>query len=306
LLDRDGEPPAAYLGTVVNGWIIHVNWSDLQPQSFGPIAPNNAIDQAIATVRRLNAGHPGWRLGLKLRVYGGVWAPEWAKALGGAPVPVIQPVAGTAGTVGRFWTADYGRAYADLQAKLAAKYDTVPELREVVVDRCMTFFAEPFLRDRRDTRTTASLVAAGFTVQADHLCLTSQINAHEVWRQTNSDLSFNPYQDITLGRGSKGDDEAFTESVMSYCRAILGPRCVLENNSLADPPRYPQMYAAMQRLGPPIAFQTATENRAGDLSVVLNYAASLGADSVELPVAYKKFPANMFTGIAARLRVAPA
>ena len=76
---------------------------------------------------------------------------------------------------------------------------------------------------------------------------------------------------------------------MEYCRQVLGIACVLENNSLRDPPLqgYLTMYASMESLGQPLAFQTATAARVGSLANTLGYAVSLGADSVELPGGYE-------------------
>jgi hypothetical protein len=298
LLDRQGPPPAAYEGTAVRGFVVKVNWSDIQPAEDGPIAADNAIDQAIAQVRAVAASHPGF--GLKVRLYGGIYAPTWAKTLGGAPVQVTNPQSGKTATVGRFWTSAYGDAYADLERKLAEKYDTVPEVREIVVSRCTTFFAEPFIRNKGDAQTVSNLFDAGFSTAADHQCHQQQLEAHQVWQHTRSDLELNPYQDIEQ-KGKASVDEAFTEAMMQYCRAVLGPRCVLENNSASDPPKYPRMYTAMHQLGGPTAFQTATGAKVGDLFTVLDWAVDQGAGSVELPQGYDSDPPSRYADISARL-----
>jgi hypothetical protein len=263
LLDRDGEPPAPYVGTAVRGWVVKAYWKDLQPTSGGPLTANNAIDQAVAAARRLNA--PSLGLGLKLRVYTGIYAPDWAKSLGGAPVNVVDPQDKEQGTVGRFWTDAFGRAYADLEQKLAERYDGVAEVREVVVSRCTTFFAEPFIRDKGDKDSVAN-------------------------------LDFSPYQNIER-KGVKSVDEGFTESIMQYCRTNLGARCVLENNSIRTPvqPSYAAMYDRMKAMGPPISFQTANPNKIGDLLATLQWAAQQGANSVELPGSYKNESPQSFT-----------
>jgi len=84
-------------------------------------------------------------------------------------------------------------------------------------------------------------------------------------------------------------DEPFTDLMMSYCRQVLGSACVLENNSLRVPaqPEYQTMYEQMELLGQPIAFQTAAEQRIGNLQATLEYAVTLGANSVELPGSYQ-------------------
>jgi hypothetical protein len=305
LLDRDGAPPSSYAGVAVRGFVVKAYWRDLQPAAGGGLAADNAIDQAVAQVRQLNATHPGADLGLKVRLYAGVYAPAWAKTLGGAPVTVTNPQSQATDTIGRFWTDEFGRAYADLQNKLAERYDGVAEVREVVISRCTTFFAEPFIRDKGDKTTVANLLDAGFTVDADRVCHQQQIEAHKVWQQTRSDLELNPYQDITR-KGVRSVDEGFTETMMRYCRSTLGRRCVLENNSLTSPPKYPAMYAAMKALGPPLAFQTATSNKVGDLQQALQLAVTEGADSVELPQGYTNEPPDALAAVNAALSRNPA
>ncbi|MBV9411865.1 MAG: hypothetical protein JO148_09725 [Acidimicrobiia bacterium] len=288
LLDRDGQPPAGYIPSAVNGWVVKANWKDLQPTAGGPIAANNVIDQAIAAAHKLGVG-------LKLRVYTGINAPDWAKALDGGPVTVVDPQDKQQGTIGRFWTEDFGQAYANLEQKLAAKYDAVPEMREVVISRCTTFFAEPFIRDKGDKGSIANMLGAGFSFAADQTCHREEIDAHKVWLQTHSDVDFSPYQNIEK-KGVKSVDEGFTESMMDYCRTNLGARCVLENNSIRTPVQanYAAMYDRIKALGPPISFQTANPNKIGDLLATLQWAAQEGANSVELPGSYTQSPPSTF------------
>jgi hypothetical protein len=294
LLDRDGQPPAQYVGPAVRGWVVKAYWKDLQTAPGAPLTANNVIDQAVAAARRLNA--PGLGLGLKLRVYTGIYAPDWAKSLGGAPVKVVDPQDQQQGTVGRFWTDEFGRAYADLEQKLAERYDGAAEVREVVVSRCTTFFAEPFIRDKGDKESVANLLAAGFSFDADQTCHRQEIDAHKAWAQTHSDVDFSPYQNIER-KGVRSVDEGFTESMMEYCRTNLGARCVLENNSIRTPvqPNYAAMYDRMKAMGPPISFQTANPNKIGDLLATLQWAAEQGANSVELPGSYQKESPQTFT-----------
>jgi hypothetical protein len=287
LLDRNGPPPASYL-PVMGGFVVNVHWADIQSAPGAPIASNNAIDQAIATLHQID---PSGRMGLKVRLFAGIWAPEWAKSLGGPPIPIEDPISGTGGTIGRFWTDDFGAAYNDLQAKLAARYDSAPEVREITISRCTTVYAEPFIRDASNPLAVEALVGAGFTVDADQRCHREEIVAHEVWTHTRSDLSFNPYQN--LGGGPR-TDEAFTEEMMTFCRSTLGARCVLANNSIRTPFQYPKMYTFMQSLGPPIAFQTAVLAKVGDLGATIQAAISLGAASVELPAGYQTMPVATF------------
>ncbi len=279
LLDRHKLPPEQFQGAVA-GYVVSVGWAELQPTAGGPLAAANPIDQAIASAR---ARH----LQLKLRVLAGTSAPDWAKRLGGDPVRVVDAY-GHSGTVGRFWTTAFGQAYLDLQQRLAARYDRVPEIAETQITRCTTFFAEPFLRQGRNPSTIRNLVRAGYTAAADEACQREQVDAHAVWSRTRSGLSFNPYQRVEGGQVKH--DEAFTEQMMRYCRSKLGAACVLENHSIRTTGQgrlYQQMYQAMRSLGGAIGFQTASPNRIGSLLGTLDWAISQRASSVELPVSYR-------------------
>jgi hypothetical protein len=303
LCDRAHTAPAAYLG-VVNCAVVKADWAALQPARGGPIADNNVIDQAIAEANQRNAADPGLRLRLKLRVYAGMAAPEWAKHLDGDPVPLVDPQTGGAiGTVPRFWTSTFGAAYDDLMTKLAARYDNVPVLLDVVVSRCTTQFAEPFLRQGQNAANREAYLSAGFTIAADHRCLQEQIDTHaRVWQHTRSSVAFNPYQSMDA-RGTH-PDEAFTEAMMGYCRSALGSRCVLGNNSISSPldgGAYTPMYARIFALGAPFYFQTATAAKIGDWRATLDWAAGHGADMVELPAGYDTWPLSELAAYDARL-----
>lgn len=306
LLDRKGAPPPAFDSSLA-GYVVNADWSELQPDQQGPIAANNSIDQAVQEVRAINAKNH-LNLGLKLRISAGIRAPDWAKELGGDPIPVTNPSSGVTGTIGRFWTDAFGQAYATLQSQLAAKYDAVPEIREVTISRCTTVYDEPFIREISSPETVSALLVAGYTSDLDRACQHQQIDAHRVWKQTSSDLALNPYQEIG-GGGATSTDEDFTEVMMGYCRQSLGAACVLENNSLRaipNSPLYARMYRAIQSLGPNIAFQTATLKRVGSLQVTLSNAVRYGAGSVELPGGYEAMSPSTFSAVRMSLASNPA
>lgn len=92
---------------------------------------------------------------------------------------------------------------------------------------------------------------------------------------------------------------SFTIEMMHYCRATLGSRCVIGNNSLhntrgttvGDP--YYTMYEEMRVLPPPKYIQTATAEKiaaSGDWRDTLQRAVDLGANMVELPAGYQTWP----------------
>lgn len=86
-------------------------------------------------------------------------------------------------------------------------------------------------------------------------------------------------------------DGTFTEAMMAYCRAVLGPRCVVGNNSVISGsrgPQYDSMYTALAATGAPLYIQTATLDKVGgDLGAAISFATSLGASLVELPLGYE-------------------
>lgn len=297
LLDRHHAPPAPYT-SVIHTYVVDTTWASLQPLSGAAIAHPNDIDRAV-TYARANG------MTLTLRVRAGIDAPAWAKTLDGPPIPMYYTkatpaLAGrAAGTIGRYWSPGFTAAYARLQVQLAALYDGVPEIRETDVTQCASIFAETYLRDAEDPRNEAGLRAAGFTRTVDDACHAAQIKAHLAWRNTLSAVSFNPYQWIH-DDGKVGPDLAYTLAQMSYCRSVLGRRCVLANHSLSQsristPSSYATMYATMRSLGAPFAFQTATADKVGNLAWVLNWAAADGAASVELPTGYQTFPLSTFS-----------
>jgi hypothetical protein len=287
---------------VSGGVAVSVSWSDLQPSSHGPIAANNPLDQAIASIRAINlADHVN--LGVRARILAGINAPDWVKAIGGPSVAVAGTQTAQQGTIGRFWTDQFGAAYSELQQKLAAKYDNVPELREVTASRCTTIFAEPLLRQASDQATVSGLLGAGYSDAADDRCQHEMIDAHQVWKHTRTGVAFNPYQHPA------GDpsDTASTVRYMQYCRQVLGARCVLENNSIRWPPlpTYETMYQAMTQMGPPISFQTAGPARIGNLPMTLQWAVKQGADAVELSPGMLSGAMGVLSQVASALRASP-
>ncbi|WP_306210181.1 hypothetical protein [Actinoplanes sp. RD1] len=283
VLDRNGPAPAAY-ASVVDAFVVRVKWKDLQP------APQELNTSAITAA--LATGRP-----LRLRVTAGFDAPDWVKTLGGrAALPwYTEATGGPAGWIGAFWTPEFGAAYRDLQVRLAELYDDTPQLREVVVSRCTTEFAEPYIRQtERLARNQTALQGAGYTAADDEQCHRDEIAAHAVWTRTRSYLAFNPYQRIDETTWTASVDPAFTRSMIDHCRTVLEDRCVLGNNSL-DPDRpatYLSMYAYMAGKGAPIGFQTATAAKiCADAdpcppelwNATLDMALDYGAGSVELP-----------------------
>ena len=78
---------------------------------------------------------------------------------------------------------------------------------------------------------------------------------------------------------------------MRACRQAVGRRCVLDNHDLdANPPNtLLPIYAAMQKLGPEIAFQTLVMTP-DDFEGTIRKGVSFGASSIEVWQDYQGFP----------------
>ena len=265
--------------------MVNVTWAQLQPSSGSGIAAGNPIDQAISLIRT----NPAYaHLHLRIRLMAGVDSPAWVEDMSGGSVYVVNPQEGASGNIPRFWTAPVEQAYASLEAQLAARYDSDAEIEDVTVSGCMTVYAEPLIREITDPTTVNNLLAAGYTEAADQACQEAAIAAGQAWTHTHSSIALNPYQ-IISGSGSVGVDEGFTQSLMAYCRAELGSRCTLGNNSIRSTDlgtQYDQMYAAMKSSGPGLYFQTAQASLVGNLQTTIQWAIAEGANDVELPAGY--------------------
>ncbi len=284
LLDRNGAPSIS-LAPDLAGWVVNVTWAALQPTSGSSIASGNPIDQAIALIQTTPAYAS---MHLRIRIMAGIDSPGWVESMSGGSVYVYNDQSGTGGDVPRFWTAPVEQAYANLQALLAARYDSNPEIEDVTISACMTVFAEPLIREVSDPTSVSNLLAAGYSEAADETCQEDAIAAQRVWAHTHSSIALNPYQTISAD-GSTGVDESFTQTLMTYCRSTLGDRCTLGNNSIRTASlgtQYDQMYSAMRASGPGIYFQTAQASLVGDLQSTILWAISEGANDVELPSGY--------------------
>ena len=270
---------------IFGGIAIIATWRQLQPTPGAALPAVTPIDEALAAIRTYNAANPERPLGVKLRVWGGFEAPDWAMALGGPPIAVES--GGKARSLGRFWSPAYREAWAAFQAQLAARYYFEPLIREVSVTSCMSFTAEPFFLPT-DPGVQNPIRAAGFTEEAYRDCLAGAVADYAPWRTSRIVFSVNPFRS---GPNQGNGDVAFTAKVMTACRAALGVRCVFDNHDLdADPPAsIVPVYDDMRRLGPEIEFQTFRETPT-DFEGTIEKGIALGASSIELWQDFKGFP----------------
>lgn len=266
---------------IFGGIVILATWRELQQSHSSGIAENNTIDKALEDVRAYNRKNPQKPLGVKLRVWSGYQAPDWAKEIGGTPIKVTHK---KPRTLGRFWSPPYRKAWTHFQELLAAKYDNEPLIREVAVTSCQSFTAEPFyLPD--EASVAKPLNAAGFKPHQFKECLLNAINDYAPWKTTNIEIPLNP---VYMPLGNNKGDPAFTEQIMHSCRQSIGKRCIFDNHDLdTTPPKtILPLYDAMKRLGPPIEFQTF---HVTPTDGTIKKGVSLKAGSIELWQDYKGF-----------------
>ena len=270
---------------IFGGIVILASWRELQQSASSPLAENNTIDKALEEVREYNKRNPQKPLGVKLRVWGGFVAPDWAKSLGGgAPIQVVHK---KPRTVGRFWGPPYRKHWAHLQEMLAAKYDKEPLIREVAMTSCMSFTAEPFFLPGEAT-VKGPLEKAGFKPEEYKSCLMEGLKDYAVWKQTNVETPLNP---IHMPLGNPKGDQQFTANYMRECRQQFGKRCIFDNHDLDTTPAKAVLpvYAEMKKMGGPIEFQTGPATPK-DFEGTIKYGAQIGAGSIELYQDFGGFP----------------
>ncbi|MGB7259449.1 MAG: hypothetical protein WBD48_15350, partial [Pseudolabrys sp.] len=184
---------------------------------------------------------------------------------------------------------------ANLQNMLAAKYDSEPLIQEVSITQCMALTAEPFVVSTAQG-VMNRLRAHGFTDAQYRDCLENAVSDYSAWKLSRLVLSVNP---LHLVNKPTAHNPQFTEKVMRACRAAIGVRCVLDNHDLTVAALVPNslkpIYAAMQKMGPEIEFQTANETPA-NFPGTIKYGVALGASAIEL---YQDFPTQGFPPIPA-------
>jgi hypothetical protein len=276
------EPLNAKPG-IFGGLVVIASWKQLQPSPESEIGPDNVIDRALAEVRAYNERNPQKPLAVKLRVWGGFEAPDWAKSLGGPPVDTVFN--GKPRTVGRFWSPAYRQAWTKLQEQLAQRFDKRPLIKQVAVTSCMSYTAEPFVVP---LEVIGTLRAAGFTDAAYRDCLAHAVMDYAPWQHSRLVLSVNP---LRTAPGQGNGDQVFTMGLMHDCRSSIGRRCVFDNHDLdtnLPRPLYP-IYAKMKQLGPEIEFQTWRKTP-DDFDGTIRLGVSYGATSIELYQDYGGFP----------------
>jgi hypothetical protein len=308
--------------------VLNVTWAQLQPSEGGPLT-TSAIDSAIAQVDALNASN-GTNIGIKLRVWGGYTAPEWAKNIDGPPITVtgeneVDPGVFTPQTIGRFWTADYVDAWTSLQSALAARYDSNPVIRGISQTAGAAATDEPFVPLRTNAllqgggivNQVGQLQAGGYTDAAEMLTLRAAIADYSQWSTTPLDFTMNTFH--LFDGGNELNYATFTLAVLQQARnstRLVQPGNHALGNPLYAPDTvvYTQL-AADAALNPAVAPNSFQTNSPSILGPYANWQATiangvaLDAGDIELwdfpvipvPVGFTSFSPGQVQTLAAIL-----
>ncbi|MCL1039133.1 hypothetical protein L2750_18545 [Shewanella submarina] len=287
------NPNGSTWATHVDGIVVQAEWAHLQPTKNGPISSNNVIDQAIAAVEQWNSANPNHTLGIKLRVFSGIYSPAWVSEETGSFY--AQYKNGKEGELPFYWKNKVFRPlWRDFQSKLAAKYDAESVVREVAVSGCMTHNAETMWRNPRDNsrddgrKNIDIMIENGLTLAKDENCLQWQIRvAANKWPNTHIGMAYNMWKDYENGWAKK---PAFVDSLMDYCLERAPGRCILGNNSLGlndigDENKTDDVtYYLKRKGGAGNLIYIQTETVATDIHQAINHGADkLHAAMAELP-----------------------
>lgn len=284
---------------VFGGIVVNVTWAQLQPTATTVVASGNPIDTLLQQVRSYNLSYPAKPLAVRLPVWPGINAPDWAKNLdGNAPVSIIRNSGANMNpvTVGHYWSAAYISAWRTLQQQLAALYDAEPLIASVSITSCSAQTDEPFV-PTGDATSLKNLYAAGYNDAAQQRCLNGALTDYAAWKVTPLDFTFSPYANKDGSQMTPPQPDVQIPSVrtaiMDTCRTTLGSRCVLSNHAIACPvaSQVSFIYAEMVKLAGPVSLQTqAPSGLPFNWTTVIQQTIAFGGGSVELWVGNGGFP----------------
>jgi hypothetical protein len=281
----------AALSARVNAVTVSLDWKNLEPTegSFNDTPINNALASADAK-----------GLTIRLRVIAGTQAPDFAKRVGGSPIPFYDHQAKQDSTIGRFWTSAYQAKWQAFMTHLAATYDGNRLVREVNISGTGAISAETMLTMGNDTLTGSTitnndrLLAAGATETARRTALMNDITfMQRTWKQTHTTLFCSPY--VTLAPKPKSS-LATTEEIVAATYASDPGHTVFGHTGASSTTlrgithaTVLEMYEFFIANHYPFMAQTqaysggAKNEGVGDLSYVITWLAAHGAYSIELP-----------------------
>jgi len=284
---------------ITNGVIIQLYWADIQPQENGPIVRDNRLDKALEWVRKFKAKY-GVDIPIKVRLYCGLHSPSWLINKGSFTIKDEK--------IPKYWEPYFISAFADVQQKLAAIYDNVPEIREVVDGATGLNSAENFIRpfgDKGAKQMAGNIfLRAGYTKDKDSIAIVKSYDAMKAWKHTLISVCYSAYQYLD-SRGNAYETADGTVPFINMFVNEFGKQAVIGNNGLrttagkhgedfAEGGERYKLFNYFKKLhqekGVKVYFQTSTAERAGgDLAPVIEDGIKYGALYIELPTSPKQY-----------------
>jgi hypothetical protein len=277
LVSLSGLPPQGW-DEVIKFAVCAVKWQDIEP------APGqyrfDKIDRFLDQAGQRN-------LNVYLRVFAGRSAPDWLKTKAGA-VPMNDRFDKIEAPVVKWWDPEAGKAYYKLQMALSQRYDRNPRFVAITISRCSSIWAEPLMRQLNDKATRDALWKAGLRADIDKACQIDAVKVHaELWKQTRSTLSLNPYQEIEDSPKGWKSNVDYSIDLIKQARSLLGDRLLVQSNSLKDAAPAPEsdygrLLEAMRKGAVGMGFQTIGNQRIKDLENTIKVGIGLGATYFEV------------------------
>jgi hypothetical protein len=224
--DEIAPDAPAFAGVVVNE-----SWAQLEPArdhyTFGPLT------KSLDAVEAYNSAHPRDALRVKLRIWGGFSAPQWAKTMAGPAVIFDTPTV-HGQTTGEWWKQAYEVAWSGFQHALAAKYDPDPLIGSVAVTSCATLTAEPFTFSPSPA-LASELLEDGWSSAAQEDCLNKAFSDYAGWQRTPIDYAVNAFSALAPGTHFYHPDPAFSDMILTRCASLRDRddrSCILSNHAL--------------------------------------------------------------------------
>lgn len=210
--------------------------------------------------------------------------------------------------VPKYWEPHYVAAYADIQQKLAALYDDVPEISEIENGGTGIKSAENFIRPYglkgKKAMQNKLFVSAGLTREKDSIAIVKSYNAMVPWKKTLISVCYSSFQYLDRD-GDAHESAALTFPFIDMFIQKFGKQAVIGNNGLRTNAghngddfeeggeRY-KLYNYFKMLhdtkGVTVYFQTSTTERSGSsLAPVIREGIQYGAKYIELPTAPRQY-----------------
>jgi hypothetical protein len=242
-----------------DGVVLNINWSQLEATQGN--FDSSVIDKALDDILAYNSKYPDKPLSIRLDVFAGTHAPDWAKNIGGSPITINKNIGAETSkkkvkvTIGRFWTKEFEQRWTELQNFLASKYDSEPLIHEVSFNSCTSIDDEPFRDNFNDAETVSNLHNAGFTDQLFKNCLIGSFDDYSGWKNTYVAYPFNIF--FNTDSGKPVADADFTIQTMEAWKKYMGNRGVISYHSLGSPIQgeRQKLYDELKKIGPIIEFQ---------------------------------------------------